>query len=74
LRPVQSFDFDRREAKEKIFGETLGVALDLFVDAFGAHPIEGGELGVQQHFVAAKDEDGAGDVLDRHKGGSGTEC
>jgi hypothetical protein len=55
------------ELEHEIRGEAVEVAPDLLVEALGGDAVEGGELGIQEHALAAQDEDGAGDVLDRHE-------
>jgi hypothetical protein len=54
--------------EHEIFGKTLTVAVNLLVEAFGGYPIEGSKLCIEQHAMAARDEDGAGDVLRRDQG------
>jgi hypothetical protein len=67
LRPQRGKLFGG-ELDHEICREALAVAANLFVEALGGDLVEGSELGVQEHFVAAQDEDGVGDVLDGHQG------
>ena len=43
--------------KDEVGGESLSVALDLFVEAFGRHAVDGGEVGVQYNLVPPDGED-----------------
>lgn len=52
--------FVRAQAEQKIAGEPPGIAFDLFHEPFGGHPIEAGEIGIEDDSMAAdvKDEGG----------------
>ena len=65
MRP-QSGGLGGGELEHEIRGEAVEVAPDLLVEALGGNTVEGGEFGIQEHALAAQDEDGAGDVMNRH--------
>jgi hypothetical protein len=67
LRPVQSLGLGSGEPEHEIFREARGVALDLLVQALGGDAIEACEFRIQEHALAAQDEDGTADVVNRHK-------
>jgi hypothetical protein len=67
LRP-QSLCLLGVQLEHEIGRKTLGVAANLLVEALGGDPIEGSKLGIEQHAMAAQDEDSAGDVLGRDQG------
>jgi len=58
------------ELEHKIFREALGIALDLLVVSLGGHPVDGGELAVEDHTLAAQDEDRTGNALKLHERGA----
>lgn len=64
LRTGHRGNADERRINQQIFREALGIALDRLQQHFGGYAVEFGELSIQEHFVAAQDEDGVGDVLD----------
>ncbi len=66
MRP-QSGGLRGGELKHEIRGEAVEVAPDLLVEALGGDAVKAGELGIQEHALAAQDEDGAGDVMNRHE-------
>src|SRR5437588_4694174 len=51
------------ELEEKVGREALAVAPHLLVQACGRDTVERGELGIEQHLLAAQEEDRASDVL-----------
>lgn len=53
--------------KTKIFGETIGVALDLLVQSLGGDAVNRSEVAIEDDALAAQNEDRAADVLDRRK-------
>jgi hypothetical protein len=52
------------ELEHEIRREAVAVAADLLIETLRADPVELGELGIEQHSLAAQDEDGACDLLD----------
>lgn len=54
--------------EEKVRWETAAIAADLFIESSRRHPVERCELGVEQHLLAAQDEDRACDALRRNGG------
>ncbi len=66
MRP-QSGGFRGGELEHEIRGEAVEVAPDLLVEALGGDAVEAGEFDIQEHALAAQDEDGAGDVMSRHE-------
>jgi len=48
---------DRGKLKNEVGRETLYVALDLFIEAFGRHAVEGSEVGVQNNLLFPNGED-----------------
>lgn len=50
---VQCLDLGLGEAQHEIRGEALCIALDSLVERLGRHSVECGELGIQQHALAA---------------------
>jgi hypothetical protein len=65
LRP-QSGVLRGGELEHEIGGEPVEVTPDLLVETLGGDAVEAGEFGIQEHALAAQDEDGAGDVMNRH--------
>jgi hypothetical protein len=53
LRRVQSYCLRRGQAEYEIRREARSISLDLLVEALGSHAVEGGELGIEQHPMAA---------------------
>jgi hypothetical protein len=53
LRPVQSYSLGLGQAEDEIRGEARRIAFNLLVEALDSHAIEGGELGIEQHPIAA---------------------
>lgn len=49
--------FLRGKLKNEVGRETLCVALDLFIEAFGRHAVEGSEVGVQNNLLSSNGED-----------------
>lgn len=68
MRP-QSFELLGRELEHEVGGEARGVALDLFVEAFGFHAIQRGQLAVQNHALPAQRGDDQRNTLHRWRGG-----
>ena len=58
MRPQKSALFGR-QAEHEVFGEALGIALDLLVEAFDGDPVEFGEVAVQKDLAASKEKDPA---------------
>lgn len=54
--------------KHEIGWKATLVALYLFVQPFGAHAIEPGEIGIEHDAVATHEEDARGDLLDGNNG------
>src|SRR2546427_107514 len=53
------------ELEHEVGGETASVAAHLLVEALGGDAIERSEVLIEQHSVAAQDEDRAGDIPER---------
>ena len=48
MRP-QSCNLLGRKLEDKVFGEPLAIALDLFVQALGAHTVQPRQVSIQHH-------------------------
>jgi hypothetical protein len=53
---LQGLGLGAGEAEHEIFGEALGVALDLLVQTLGRDAVEGGEIGIEDDPLATQDE------------------
>ena len=56
MRP-QIFHLCGQELEHEIHRETLGVALDLFVETFGGHAVKFGQIGIENDLLLAEGED-----------------
>src|SRR5205814_6043066 len=68
MRPVQRLDLGAGEAEHKIPGESLGVALHLFVEPPGRDAVQRGEFGIEQHAMTAQNKNRARDVRGSRQG------
>ncbi|HEY7965355.1 MAG TPA: hypothetical protein VID49_14675 [Steroidobacteraceae bacterium] len=53
MRPVQCFDFIRRQPEEEVLRKSGKVAFDLLVQALRADSAQAGPREIQQHFLPA---------------------
>ena len=61
----QILEFFRSEMKSKVVGEAFQVAGDGFIELSGSDAVETGEIGIEQHALAARDNDA---LLDQRDG------
>jgi hypothetical protein len=47
-----------RQEKSKVFREPVEVAARLLIETFGFHPVQFGQVRIQQDLVTANDQDG----------------
>jgi hypothetical protein len=45
------------QSKNEIRGEALAVATNLLIEPLGAYRVERGKVGVEEHFLAAHEDD-----------------
>ena len=67
MRP-QTGELFGGDLEHEIRRETRDVTLDLFVEALGSHVVERSKVTVEQHPMAAQDQNRLRDVVDRHDG------
>jgi hypothetical protein len=65
-----SSSFRGGEQEPEVLREALGIALDGLVENASLDAVDSGQLAIEQHPVAAQDEDGAANVLDGHRDGA----
>ena len=65
---MQGLGFLLGELEHELFGESVGIAFDLFVEALGRNAVELGQIGIKNDFVATDAENERSDFLGDFEG------